>query len=182
MDDSEIVAACLRGEKGAFRRIMDAHAGSALALAFNVLRNRQDAEDVCQEAFVQAYRHLGRFDGRAKLRTWLLTIVYRRSLDVLKRKRRFRLAVRLAGREVIGGPGLEEADPVAGSDARILPSRWLEVLTPRERTALCLWADEGLTAAEIAGVLGCAAATARVTLFNARRKIKALMENAHAAH
>ena len=62
MDDNELVTACLRGEKEAFRRIMEAHSGPALALALNILANRQDAEDACQEAFVQAYRNLARFD------------------------------------------------------------------------------------------------------------------------
>jgi RNA polymerase sigma-70 factor, ECF subfamily len=181
MDDNELVAACLRGDKEAFRRIMDTHSGPALALAINVLGNRQDAEDACQEAFVQAYRHLAGFDGRAHFRTWLLTIVYRRCLDTLKRKRRFRVAVEKAGHDASPGRGGEAASANADIARHRLPERWLKGLTSRERTALCLWADEGLTAAEIAGVLGCAASTSRVTLFNARRKIKALMENAHAA-
>jgi RNA polymerase sigma-70 factor (ECF subfamily) len=181
MDETEIAAACLQGDKEAFRRIMETHSGPALALAINVLGNRQDAEDACQEAFVQAFRHLDRFDGRAHFRTWMLTIVYRRCLDILKRKRRFRAAVERAGHDAIPGRGGGEipADTI-GAGPR-LPEKWLEGLTPKERTALCLWADEGLTAAEIAGVLGCAASTSRVTLFNARRKVKTLMENAHAA-
>ncbi len=60
-------------------------------------------------------------------------------------------------------------------------ARLLDRLSPRERLAAALWANEGLTAAEIAGVLGCSASTARVYLFNARRKIKALLEESHEA-
>ena len=181
MEDNELAAACLQGDKEAFRKIMETHSGPALALAINVLGNRQDAEDACQEAFVQAFRHLGRFDGRAHFRTWLLTIVYRRCLDMLKRKRRFRVAVEKAGHDAIPGGRGDAGSADASGDGPPLPERWLKGLTPRERTALCLWADEGLNAAEIAGVLGCAASTSRVTLFNARKKIKSLMENAHAA-
>jgi RNA polymerase sigma-70 factor (ECF subfamily) len=181
MDDNELVTACLRGEKEAFRRIMEAHSGPALALALNILANRQDAEDACQEAFVKAYRNLARFDGRANFRTWLLTIVYRRCLDMLKRKRRFRAAVEKAGHDARPGRGREAGSTSAGGDGQRLPVRWLGGLTPRERTALCLWADEDLTAVEIAEVLGCAASTARVTLFNARRKLKSSLEKAHAA-
>lgn len=181
MEDNELAAACLKGDKEAFRKIMETHSGPALALAINALGNRQDAEDACQEAFVQAYRHLAGFDGRAHFRTWLLTIVYRRCLDILKRKRRFRVAVEKAGHDVLPGHGGEAGYSDTGGDGPPLPERWLEGLTPRERTALCLWADEGLNAAEIAGVLGCAASTARVTLFNARKKIKSLLENPHAA-
>jgi RNA polymerase sigma-70 factor (ECF subfamily) len=57
----------------------------------------------------------------------------------------------------------------------------LKGLTPKERTALCLWANEGYMARDISEVLGCSAGTARVYLFNARRKIKMLMENDHGA-
>jgi RNA polymerase sigma-70 factor, ECF subfamily len=181
MDDRETVAACLRGEKEAFRRIMETHTGPALALALNILGNRQDAEDACQEAFVQAFRHLARFDDRANFRTWLLTILYRRCLDQIKRKRRFRAAVDKAGHDSPPPRRGEPGPSFADNDGPRLPDRWLEGLTPRERTTLCLWADEDLNAAEIAGVLGCAASTARVILFNARRKIKSLVENPHAA-
>jgi RNA polymerase sigma-70 factor (ECF subfamily) len=180
MDDNEIVAACLRGEKEAFRRIMETHSGPALALALNILGNRQDAEDVCQEAFVQAYKNLARFDGRAHFRTWLLTIVYRRSLDQLKRKKRFRIAAERAGRE-ISPASRAGGDPPAGVGGFLLPDECLRRLSPKERTVLCLWTDEDLSAVEIAAVLGCAASTARVTLFNARRKLKSSLEKAHAA-
>lgn len=70
-------------------------------------------------------------------------------------------------------PGPDPADP------QPLPSRFLKGLSPKERTALCLWANEGYTARDISAVLGCSASTARVTLFNARRKIKSLLENDH---
>lgn len=60
-----------------------------------------------------------------------------------------------------------------------LPSALLQSLSPRERAALCLWANEGYSAKDISEVLACSASTARVYLFNARRKIKALLENDH---
>lgn len=92
MDDNEIIAACLRGGREGFRDIVDRHQGPALAMALNILRNRQDAEDICQEAFVQAFRSLAQFDPRRSFRTWLFTILYRKCLDLLKRKRRFQSA------------------------------------------------------------------------------------------
>lgn len=66
-----------------------------------------------------------------------------------------------------------------GNDPEPLPSALLAGLSPRERTALTLWANEGCTAKDISEVLACSASTARVYLFNARRKIKALLENDH---
>jgi len=72
MDDNAIIATCLRGRGEEFRDIVDRHQGPALAMALNILRNRQDAEDICQEAFVQAYRNLAQFDPQKSFRPWLL--------------------------------------------------------------------------------------------------------------
>ncbi len=73
-----------------FDGVVDIYGGQALALAINVLGNRQDAEDVVQESFIQVFRNLGSYDPGRSFKTWLLTIVYRRCLDMLKKKKRFR--------------------------------------------------------------------------------------------
>ena len=176
MDENDIIDGCLRGLLTAQKEMVDAYGTLVLSVALNVLANRQDAEDVCQETFLQAFRHLERYDRERSFKTWLLTIAYRRSLDMLRKRRRFReFAARARSEEAAAAerrnPGPESPPP--------LPSELLETLSPRERTALCLWANEGYTAKDIAEVLACSASTARVYLFNARRKIKALLEKDH---
>lgn len=95
---------------------------------------------------------------------------------MLRKKRRFtEFSVKARFDPAVAGHG---GDP-RPAEPEPLPSRMLEVLSPRERTALCLWAYEGYTAKDISDVLACRASTARVYLFNARRKIKALLENDH---
>ena len=95
---------------------------------------------------------------------------------MIKKKRRFseftaRARFEPAFAERGGNPHSADPEP--------LPSALLTKLSPRERTALCLWANEGCTARDISEVLECSASTARVYLFNARRKIKTLLENDH---
>ena len=178
MDDREIVARCLGGAAGAEAALVRAYGPLVLAVALNVLGNREDAEDVCQETFIQVFRNLGRYDAGRSFKTWLLTIVYRRSLDMIRKRRRFAEFAQRARSE----PSALARDPAPGpglGDPRPLPSHLLADLSPKERTALCLWANEGYTARDIAEVLGCSAGTARVTLFNARRKVKVLLENDH---
>jgi RNA polymerase sigma-70 factor (ECF subfamily) len=173
VDEREIIEGCLRGSPASSRAMMEAYGNLVLSVALNVIGNRQDAEDVCQETFLQVFRRLDRYDPARSFKTWLLTIAYRRSLDMLRKRRRFSAFSSRARFEpaVAGDP--RPADPAP------LPSALLETLSPRERTALCLWANEGYTAKDIAEVLSCSASTARVYLFNARRKIKALLENDH---
>lgn len=95
---------------------------------------------------------------------------------MLRKKRRFsEFSARAKFEPTVMGRG---GDP-RPADPEPLPSALLKGLSPKERTALCLWANEGYTAGDIAGVLTCSASTARVYLFNARRKIKTLLEKDH---
>jgi len=176
MGDNELIAACLQGQEEEFRKIMDIYKGPVMALAMNILGNRQDAEDSCQETFIQVYRNLGRFDPQKSFRNWIFTILYRRCLDRLKKKRRFQMAFNKAKHEAPRATPPETAD--AGR-RQPLSKEILGCLRPKERIVLTLWANEGFTAAEISDVLRCSPSTARVYLFNARKKIKSQLEKSH---
>jgi len=177
MNEIEAIEACLLGRGEEFRLIVEAYKGPLTALAVNVLGNRQDAEDVCQETFIQAYRNLGRFDRSLSLKTWLFTILFRRCLDLLKKRRRFRaFFARAAATEAQSAGWPEGPEPPSRPE---ISREWLKRLSPKERSALVLWANEGLNSAEIAGILGCSASTARVYLFNGRKKIKVLLEKGY---
>jgi len=176
MDDNDAVAACLRGNGEEFREIVDKYKASAMALAMNILGNREDAEDASQETFVQVFRNLEHFDSRQSFRNWLYTILFRRCLDVQKKKRRFQNLARKIRNE----PAEKFLAPAYNPEEKKRLSRdVLKHLSPKERTVLCLWANDGFSAAEIADVLRCSASTARVYLFNARRKVKILLEKSH---
>jgi len=172
MNENERIAACLAGRIEEFRDIVDAYQSPVIALALNILGNREDAEDACQETFIQVYRHLAEYDPRRSFRTWIFMILHRRCLDVIRGKKRFRAFFAKAARESIP----EAADPPPPAVGGSLSREIRHALQPKERAALALWANEGLTAVEIAAVMECAPSTARVHLFHARRKLKALIE------
>jgi len=176
VDERDIIEGCLQGSPASDQAMVEAYGTLVLSVALNVLGNRQDAEDVCQETFLQVFRHLGRYDRERSFKTWLLTIAYRRSLDMLRKKRRFK---EFSERARFEPAVMRRGEAAQRGNPEPLPSKLLETLSPRERTALCLWASEGYTAKDISEVLACSASTARVYLFNARRKIKVLLENDH---
>lgn len=176
MSQASIIEGCLRGSVAAEKEMVAAYGTLVLSVALNVLGNRQDAEDVSQETFLQVFRHLDRYDRERSFKPWLLTIAYRRSLDLVRKRRRFKNLEAHAKREAASALERRAPDPEIPS---ALPSKILETLSPRERIALCLWANEGYAAKDIAQVMSCSASTVRVYLFSARRKIKALMENDH---
>jgi RNA polymerase sigma-70 factor (ECF subfamily) len=173
MEDQVIITACLRGNGEDFKKIVDKYQGPVMAVAVNILGNREDAEDACQETFIQVFRNLEHFDARRSFRNWLYTILYHRCLDQLKKKRRFR---NLAGKIKVQPSGRFAAQAYDPEEKKQLSQEILKHLSPKERTVLCLWANEGFTAVEISDVLHCTASTARVYLFNARKKVKILLE------
>jgi len=144
-----------------------------MGLAMHILGNREDAEDACQDAFIQVFRNLEKYDFRRSFSTWFYSILYKRCLDRLKKRRRLsRLNLRLKN-----DPGWAlKHEPSRSPEGAILRKNLWERLTSRERLSLYLWAGEGYTSREIAGVLRCSASTARVHVYRARKKIKALME------
>lgn len=95
---------------------------------------------------------------------------------MLRKRRRF---TEFAARARFEPAATGERSAAGPAEAEPLPSRLLAALSPRERLALTLWANEGSTAKDISEVLACSASTARVYLFNARRKIKSLLEKDH---
>jgi RNA polymerase sigma-70 factor (ECF subfamily) len=74
-EDSELVERARRGDEGAYEELVRAHQGIAFRTAYVIAGNASDAEDAAQEAFVKAYRALGRFRQGSPFRPWLLRIV-----------------------------------------------------------------------------------------------------------
>jgi RNA polymerase sigma-70 factor (ECF subfamily) len=178
MGDNALSAACIEGDLGEFREIVDAHKAAVMALAVNILGNFQDAEDACQETFIQVYKNLESFDPRKSFKNWIFTILYRRCLDQLRKQRRFQSAFHRAKHELPGDIPAKGSDP---GKTKFISRDVLDRLSPRERAVLVLWANEGYTAAEISKIIPCSPSTARVYLFNARKKIKSYLEKSHAA-
>src|SRR5262249_40427378 len=87
MDATEAAAVLARARQGdgeAFRELVERHSRSVFRLAFRMTGNEQDAEDVVQEAFLRAYKQLGRFESRANFGTWLYRIAANCSVDLMR--------------------------------------------------------------------------------------------------
>jgi RNA polymerase sigma-70 factor, ECF subfamily len=89
LTDEEIVARVLAGETGLFEVLMRRHNERVYRAARAILRDEKEAEDVMQEAYVNAFTHLGQFDGRAKFSTWLTKIAVYEALARVRRRGRY---------------------------------------------------------------------------------------------
>src|ERR1035437_5840301 len=89
--DDQLIRDTLSGRKEAFGELVRKHQGMVMDLALRMLRNREEAEDVIQQAFVEAYRHLADFRYGAQFSTWLYAIALNRSRNHLRSRQNRRL-------------------------------------------------------------------------------------------
>ena len=183
-EDDELIREAQKGQRSAFDALVRRYDQSVLRLALHMLGNEQDAQDVHQEAFIKAYRHLGNFRFECSFYTWLYRIVTNLCLDQLRRRK----SRREDPATLIDSSG-DEMDLLANiSDERAManPARELErkrmgerihealdKLTPRERMVFELKHYQGLKLRTIGEMLNTTEETAKNTLFRATRKLRA---------
>ena len=163
------------GDEAAFERLVERYQQRAFRLAWSVLRDVDGARDVSQEAFIRLFQTAGSFAGRARFSTWFYRLVVNLSLDHHRKHRWWRQVFAREERADEDGSALEQhpAPPVDPGDVvdreRALADVWAaaEQLSPQQRAALVLQVQDDLSMKDIAAVLGCSEATARVHLHRA---------------
>ena len=161
--DEELVRRAQRGDRGAFDELVARHRDRVYAVALRLTRNPADAEDALQDTFLNAYRALGRFGGRARVSTWLYRIAANASYDVINRRHGRDQALEDSVYEP-AAPG----DSFAQSSQRQALERALAALPNEFREAVVLCDIAGLGAGEAAELLGVPAGTVKSRVFRAR--------------
>jgi RNA polymerase sigma-70 factor (ECF subfamily) len=182
MDATETAAVLARARQGdgdAFRALVEQHSRSAFRLAFRMTGSEQDAEDVVQEAFLRAYKQLGRFESRANFGTWLYRIVANCSVDLMRvRQSRHDMSrsesldetFETAEISAHGGPGPERLAESAEIQRQVRDA--LGRLSPLERAAFTLRHHEGRSIEEISATLGLGTSAAKHSVFRAVKKLR----------
>jgi len=177
--ESELVRAAQRGDQGAFGRLVEQNQGKIYSLCCRMTGNPDDAADLTQEAFLNAWRGLGKFGGQSAFSTWLYRLAANACIDFLRReKRRTALSMTLED-------GEDEDYQADLPDERWAPERELErgetrralqeglrALSPEHRQVLLLRETEGLSYQEIAQVLDLEEGTVKSRIARARMALK----------
>ncbi len=173
-----LVKRALQGDQHAYSDLYNLYAGGLYRLLYGILLNRQDAEDVTQEAFVYAFKNLERFDDRrASFKTWLYTIAVSRSRNVHRRQRPISLDITDMMRLKTPSPRSENPEAhLAQQNAKEAISNALAALSPRLREAVVLRYGHGLTYREVAEVMGCPQKTAESRVRLAHRKLRNVLQ------
>jgi len=184
--EAVLLAGLRAGEEAAFESLVRAYTGRLLAVAQRFLRNEEDARDALQEAFLLAFRSIGRFEGSARISTWLHRIVINTALMKLRsRKRRAEEPIEDhlprfddEGRRIGAAATWETPSDVLleRRETRAMVRRCIDRLPERYRTVLLLRDIEELDTQESADLLGTTPNTVKIRLHRARQALRTLLE------
>jgi RNA polymerase sigma factor (sigma-70 family) len=176
--DGELVEAVLVGRPGAFERLVREHQRLCWHIIIRMVRNPEDARELCQDTFLRVHRCLHQYRFESRLKSWIGRIAYSIAVRHMKRQR-----IALAGQSE-DTPSLIEnvADDFdlegAWADEETVRHLHLaiETLPPLQRTLLTLYYLEELSVAEIASITGEAMGTIKSHLFRSRLRLRVAIE------
>jgi RNA polymerase sigma-70 factor (ECF subfamily) len=179
-DESVLVDAARNGDVGAFEQLVRRYDRNVFRIAQRITQNREDAEDVVQDAFLKAFQNLGQFQGQSKFYTWLVRIAVNEALMRLRRRRPERMVsldeeVRTEEdsmpREVADwSPNPEQL--YSQAELKDILSKTIQGLPPGFRTVFVLRDMEALSTEETAEALNLSIPAVKSRLLRARLQLR----------
>ncbi len=166
--DAELIRRVRAGEHSAFDRLVHAYMRQAFQMAYRVVGQREDAEDLVQESFLAAFQYLDSFDETRPFGPWLMRIVLNRGAN-LRRARARRQMEPETDAESAAPSALEQSER---REMREVLTRALATLSERQRLIVTMFDVDGLTSTEIGERLALAPGTVRWHLHEARRVLR----------
>lgn len=177
LSDEALVALVARGDEGALAELYDRISRMAYGLALRVLRDERHAEDAVQEAFLQVWRNAASFRAeRAKASTWILTLVHRRAVDLVRREERRTAEPLSEETELAQAPeATEEAAWLRFERERVQGA--LKQLPDVQREALELAYYGGFSQSELAERLGVPLGTIKSRMFAGLARLREILDD-----
>ncbi len=186
-DETELLAALKANEARAYEFMVREYSGRLLAVIRGILRNEEDARECLQEAFLQAFRAIERFEGRAKLSSWLHRIAVNAALMRLRsRKRKAEASIddllpQFDGNEgridPAWQPPREEAPPLEAQDRKEIIHEAIAQLPENYRNVILLRDIQELSTDETAAALDLTPGAVKVRLHRARAALRVLLKS-----
>jgi RNA polymerase sigma-70 factor (ECF subfamily) len=178
-DDRHLVAEVLSGKPGAFERLVARFQGLCWHIVSRMVRDREDARDLCQEAFLRIYRHLHQYRFESPLRAWIGQVAYSTALRHLERKR-IPVVAPLPGDDALRAMDVpDDFDMEAARvDAELMAALHaaIQELAPLQRMILTLYYLDELPIADLVRITGITEGTIKSHLFRSRAKLRERLE------
>ncbi len=170
-DQNDLVKGCIEGDRSAQYAFYKKYSRAMYNICYRITNDPDDAEDVLQEAFLSAFRHMHAFKGRSTLGAWLKRIVVNASINHIRKQKRIHESLNEQEQEV--------EDPVSEEEYDLELERVKEAirhLPDGFRTVLTLYLLEGYDHREIAEILGITESTSKSQYNRAKKKLKEILK------
>ena len=171
-DDRYYISRVLEGDVQSFSHLVDKYKDMVFTLAFRILKNRENAEEVAQDSFVKVYQNLGKFKLKSKFSTWLYRIVYNTAISKVRVKQKPTLSIEnLEFFEIV-----DEKQKTSKSfdieNNKMILQRLLNKLDESDRALITLYYLEECKISEIAEITGFNRSNIKVKLHRTRKKMQ----------
>lgn len=177
LSDTVLINRILSGDNSGFSILVDRYRDLAFTLGFRIIGNREDAEEIVQDAFLSAYKGLDQFRRKARFSTWLYRIVYNKAIS---RKRLKKAPVSSLEESTYIPYVIEEdggSEDVLNQQERTgFLEKALSRLTEEDRTIVTLYYLNESSIDEIHAVTGLSRSNVKVRLFRARKKLQVMLD------
>jgi RNA polymerase sigma-70 factor, ECF subfamily len=177
--DERLVEKARKGDPTAFEMLIQQNSQRVYFSVYRITKNREDAEDVVQEAIVLAYKHMARFEGRSRFGTWFTTIAVNQALMCLRKRKRHcaYIPVSVGDDQEVSLPDIPDARPnaeveVEKRELACLLGKATDRLPHRLRDVFYLRTLDEMTTQEVAQALGLSVAAVKSRMLRARRYLE----------
>ncbi len=172
-----LIDAIKNGTTNAYAKLIDCYKDLVYTLAFRMLKNREEAEEVAQDTFIKIFKSLDKFKGDSKLSTWIYRVAYNTCLDNIKKNKKHQNDVAIDEYTFNQLDTIDNAlDNIIKEEKRILIKKCIAKLPEDSSALLTLFYFEELSLDEISKIVNGEANTVKVKLFRARKKLAVILE------
>ncbi len=176
--DQIIINKILDGDTKAFSVLVDRYKGLVFSLAMQMLKNKEEAEEVSQDSFIKVFKKLEKFKGDSKFSTWIYRVTYNTCLDRLKSNKRMLNTVAINEFTEHNVKTLDNAlSQLEAKERKQAIQDCLQLLPADDCALLTLYYFDELSLEEIAKIIGIKANNVKVKLFRSRKKLTTILQN-----
>ncbi|MTI32147.1 RNA polymerase sigma factor [Xanthovirga aplysinae] len=172
-DDLIYIQRVLDGDNQAFAEIVKRYHSIVFTLAFRILKNREEAEDLAQDVFIKVFKSLGMFNRKAKLSTWIYRITYNTSINSLNSRTRIQtIEIEDDHRRELKNLSIANPhDDLRKKEEKQIINNAILKLPEKDKVIITLYYYEELSVKEIAEIIGISVQNVKVKLYRSRQKL-----------
>ena len=176
--DNIYISKVLEGDRNAFAYLVDKYKTMVYSIALRLVKDREEAEEISQDAFIKAYQSLASFKGKAKFSSWLYRIVYNTAISRLRQQPADRVLLDESNiTDTLYMESKENYDTLSAGERKKYLEKALDSLDSDERMFIILYYYEERNLDEIAEIAGLTKTNTKVKLFRARKKMLSVLQS-----